>query len=105
MPRGTIRRLITGRGFRGFGFVRTERHNITMLINRMRQEGLVTIDRNTSDKRFVDVTLTDKGRGVLRQAVPVAREVIDQVMLSIAEGDAALLEKTLRVLRQNAHYG
>jgi len=51
------------------------------------------------------VTLTDKGRGVLRQAVPVAREVVDQVMLSIAEGDATLLEKTLRVLRQNAHYG
>jgi len=37
--------------------------------------------------------------------MPVAKEIIDQVMLSIDEGDAALLEKQLRVLRQNAYDG
>ena len=84
-------------------WTQTERHNITALIDRMRKEELVTVECNTSDKRFVDVTLTDKGREVLSKAMPVAREIIDQVMLSITEGDSALLEKPLRVMRQNVN--
>lgn len=83
----------------------TERHNITALVARMKQDRLVTAERNSSDKRLVNITLTDKGREVLSQAMPVAREIVDQMMLSITEGDAALLKEKLRILRQNAHYG
>ena len=75
------------------------------LVNRMRQDGLVAAERNSNNKRFVNVTLTDKGREVLRQAMPAAREIVNQVMASIAERDAILLEKLLRVLRENAHDG
>jgi hypothetical protein len=32
----------------------------------------------------------------------VAKEIVSQVMSSITKGDAALLEKLLRVLKQNA---
>jgi len=53
----------------------------------------------------VNITLTDKGREVLNRAMPVAAEIVDQVMLSIDEGDAIPLENSLRVLRQNAHDG
>jgi len=86
-------------------WTQTERHNITTLINRMRRDGLVAAERNSSDKRFVNVTLTDKGREALNRAMPVAEEIVDQVMSSIDEGDAALLEKHLRTLRQNAYDG
>ena len=86
-------------------WTQTERHNITALIGRMRQDGLVTAERNSSNKRLVNITLTDKGREVLNRAMPVAAEIVDQVMLSIDEGDAALLEKCLRTLRENAHQG
>ena len=86
-------------------WTQTERHNITALINRMKQEGLVVAERNTTNKRLVNITLTDKGREVLMQAMPVASEIVNQVMLSIAEGDTVLLEKTLRLLRQNANDG
>ncbi len=82
-----------------------ERHNITTLIDRMKRDGLVRVERNNRDKRFVSVSLTAKGRKVLKQAMPVAREIVNQVMLSISEGDAVPLEKSLRVLRQNAHDG
>ncbi len=82
-----------------------ERHNITTLVERLKKDGLVTTERNSSDKRFVNVTLTAKGRKVLKQATPVATEIINKVMLSISEGDSILLEKSLRVLRQNAHDG
>ena len=83
----------------------TERHNITALVNRMKQEGLVTAERNSSNKRLVNINLTDKGREALSQARPVAQKVVNQVMLSDTEGDAALLKERLAILRQNAHYG
>jgi DNA-binding MarR family transcriptional regulator len=83
----------------------TERNNITALVSRMKQEGLVTTERNRRDKRLVNIKLTDKGREVLSQAIPVAQEVVNQVMSSITESDAALLKEKLKVLRQNAHQG
>ena len=86
-------------------WTQTERHNITALVGRMRQDGLVITERNSRDKRVVNIKLTDKGREVVMQAMPVAREIVDNVMSSITERDAALLEKRLRVLRQNAHNG
>jgi len=82
-----------------------ERHNITTLVERLKQDGLVRTERRNRDKRFVNVTLTGKGRKVLKQATPVATEIINKVMLSISEGDAIPLEKSLRVLRQNAYDG
>jgi DNA-binding MarR family transcriptional regulator len=86
-------------------WTQTEPHNITALIKRMRQEGLVEAKRDSSNKRYVNVTLTDRGREALKLVTPAAREVIDQVMSSISEGDTVLLEKLLKVLRQNAHHG
>jgi len=82
-----------------------ERHNITTLVRRLERDGLVRAERSNRDKRFVNIILTAKGRKVLKQAIPVAREIVNQVMLSVSEGDSLLLEKSLRVLRQNAHHG
>jgi len=83
----------------------TEPHNVTTQVNRLVRDGLVETERGKRDKRFVNVTLTDRGREVLGQATPVAREIVKQVMLSIGEDNAALLEKQLRVLRRNAENG
>jgi len=81
-------------------WTQTERHNITALVDRMRRDGLVTTEPNSSDKRLVNVTMTDKGREVLSQAMPVARKIVNHVMSSLTEADAALLEKELGVLKQ-----
>ena len=83
----------------------TERNNITTLIDRLKKGGFVRVKRNSLDRRSVNIILTDKGRQDLSRAMPVAREIVNQVMLLITEGDAAPLEKSLRVLRQNAHPG
>ncbi|MFC1988013.1 MarR family winged helix-turn-helix transcriptional regulator [Chloroflexota bacterium] len=83
-------------------WTQTERHNITALIERMKQDGLVTVERNSSNKRFVDITVTDKGRDVLRQVTPLAREIVEHVMSSITKDEAILLGKLLVTLRNNA---
>jgi DNA-binding MarR family transcriptional regulator len=86
-------------------WTQTERHNITALINRMTKEGLVEAKRDSCNKRYVNVALTDKGWEALILAMPVARETVNQIMLSISESDAVLLEKSLRILRGNAQHG
>ncbi len=82
-----------------------ERHNITTLVDRLKRDGLVKTNRNSKDRRVMTVTLTDKGQQVLNEATPVSWEIVKEVMGSFSEDDAALLEKQLRVLRQNAHDG
>ena len=67
-----------------------ERHNITTLADRLKKDGLVRVIRNKKDRRAVNITLTDKGREVLSQSTLAAREIVDQVMLSISEGEAVL---------------
>ena len=82
-----------------------EKHNITTLVERLKLGGLVTTERNSRDKRFVNVILTDKGRKVLKKTMPIAGDIINQAMSSISESDMLLLEQSLQVLRQNAHDG
>jgi len=82
-----------------------ERHNITTLVDRMQQDGLVRTERNNKDKRSVNIILTNEGREALARAVPVAREIVDQVMVSMGERDVTQLVESLNILRQNAHEG
>jgi DNA-binding MarR family transcriptional regulator len=82
-----------------------ERNNITTLVERMEQGGLVRTERDVRDRRFVNVALTEKGRKVLAQAIPVARDIVEQVMSSITEADTIVLKKSLASLRENATRG
>lgn len=53
-----------------------EQHNITTLVDYMRRDGLVISERNSSNKRLVNVTLTDKGRDVLSQSMLVVKMLL-----------------------------
>ena len=80
-----------------------ERNDITMLVDRLERDEFVKTERNEKDRRFVDIKLTDKGRAALNQATPVAKDIISQIMRSISERDAAVLEKLVKTIRQNAY--
>ncbi|MFC1972634.1 MarR family winged helix-turn-helix transcriptional regulator [Chloroflexota bacterium] len=86
-------------------WTQTVLHNITTLVARLKEEGLVSTKRSNKDKRSVKVFLTEKGRTVLKQATPVGRELIDQIMSSITEDDALKLSQMLEILRDNAYDG
>jgi DNA-binding MarR family transcriptional regulator len=83
----------------------TEPHNITTLITRMKEDGFLSADRDERDRRFVRITITDQGREFVRRNMPVAQEIVNQVMSSISQDDARHLEKLLKVIRQNAYNG
>jgi DNA-binding MarR family transcriptional regulator len=86
-------------------WVNRERHNITTLIDRLSRDGLVKTKRDSKDRRSIKITITNKGRKVLDEAKPVAKEIVNQVMSSISEEDATKLEKLAGVLEQNTQRG
>jgi DNA-binding MarR family transcriptional regulator len=71
----------------------------------MKREGLINAGRQTNNKRYVNIELTDKGREVANQAIPIAKEIIEQIMSSMTKDDVALLKDELKIVRQNAHHG
>jgi DNA-binding MarR family transcriptional regulator len=79
----------------------TKRHNITTLVRRMEIEGLVTTGRDEKDKRFEQVTLTDKGRDLFVKANVVAYDLINRVMSGIGKRQVAQLDRILRFLKSN----
>jgi len=82
-----------------------ERHNITTLVSRMKREGLVEVEPSTTDRRSVNIIITEKGKKKLEAAQPVAREIVERVMTSMGERNINSLTKSLGILRQNAHNG
>ena len=82
-----------------------ERHNITTLVERLKRDGFISTERNKRDRRVLNIYLTDKGRQTLKEAIPLSHEIINQVMSSIDKENTWLLEKLLRVLRQNSNKG
>jgi len=86
-------------------WVSRERHNITTLVDRLERDELVRTERSDKDRRSKNVMLTDKGRLVLTENVPTAREIINQTMFSMSESDVALLERLSKTLRKNAYDG
>ena len=83
----------------------TDPNNVTTLINRMEREGLLESRRDEKDKRFVRIKITDKGRAALKEAMPVAQDVIDRLMSSVSSEDALSIEKVLKAIRRNAYDG
>jgi len=81
------------------------RNDITTLVQRLARDGLVVARRSGRDRRLVNVTLADKGRGMLPQLTSVVKEIANQVMLSMTEADTVELEKLMGVLGQNADAG
>ena len=77
--------------------------NITALVTRMQKEGLITYKRSDKDKRVVNITLTEKGRDLLRQANQVAQDIIEQLMKGVNKLKAAQLEKIMLLIQKNIY--
>ena len=82
-------------------FTNTGNNNITMLIDRMKKEGLVTTRRRQSDKRVVNVKLTDSGTEVATKAFELVQEILDRVMSPSDEVDLIAFMKRLNIMNQN----
>lgn len=75
--------------------------NVTGLINRLSDRGLVERRNHPSDRRANTVFLTSKGRAVAKQALEVQRHVIDDTMGALSQADREQLRGLIsRVVAQ-----
>jgi len=79
----------------------TERHNVTGLVERMKKDGLVTTRRDKQDRRLIKISITDKGRALLRETNTVARKIIEQLVRDISQDQVRDAEKILQIFRRN----
>ena len=79
----------------------TKKHNITALVERMKEEKLITTERNKKDKRIVEIIITDKGRQTYKQVSPVARSIVQEMMRDMATSDVRNFEKLLNTIKTN----
>ncbi|MBN2239054.1 MAG: MarR family transcriptional regulator [Dehalococcoidales bacterium] len=82
-----------------------ERHNVTTLVSRMKREGLVEVEPSTTDRRSVNIILTEKGRKKLQEAKPVAQSIVEKVMGPMSERNTNSLMKLLAIIRKSSHEG
>ena len=81
----------------------TERHNITTLIRRMEKSGLVTIKRSKDNQKEVIVTITDKGKKVQKEAVPIAREIVSQLLSSFTNDDLIQMQRICKMMADSTY--
>jgi DNA-binding MarR family transcriptional regulator len=79
----------------------TKKHNITALVDRMKEEGLVTTEWSRTDRRVNNVVLTVKGRDIYEEARPVGRKIIRELMKGLTKTDAVDLERLLDMIKVN----
>jgi len=79
------------------------RANITSLVDRMENAGLVTRTAHSKDRRFNIIKLTSKGKKLFTKVEPHYIEQVHKVMASLDESELkklmAMLEKVRRTLQ------
>lgn len=78
-------------------FLAMDRTTLTAALKPLERRGLITVFADVDDKRCRRVTLTDKGRDLLVEAVPVWRDTHDAVD-AVLETDSEDLRAGLRSL-------
>ena len=79
--------------------------NITRILDKLEQKGLVTRKDNASDRRAFFVHLTPAGEALLEKLVPIAVEVSVEAFKGITPEEAALLTKLLNRVWRNLEPG
>ncbi len=82
-------------------FTNTKKHNITALVQRMKQQNLVTTERSKTDTRIIYIKITDVGREVYEKASPTGRSIMGKVMNGFNQNDINEFERLLTTIKEN----
>lgn len=82
-------------------FTNTKKHNITAVVDRMKEDQLVTTEWSQVDRRVNNVLITDKGKKLYEKANPLARKMIEQLMQGMKESDVEEAQRLFNIIREN----
>jgi len=75
--------------------IATDQSSASVVVQRLVEGGLVTRTPRRDDRRHVELRLTSKGRGLMREAPPPAQETIAKVIASMSVVDRKRFAKLL----------
>jgi DNA-binding MarR family transcriptional regulator len=74
-----------------------DRHNVTRILNLLSKAGFVTRERHPADMRCQRVFLTDEGRTLQTDLVPIVTEFLSEALDGVSKQD---LDEMTRILGQ-----
>ncbi len=75
--------------------------NTTRILDKMEQKELIRRDRDTSDRRAFQVFLTEKGKLLREELLPVAQQLRSKSTIGFAESDIKQLRELLEKFLAN----
>ncbi len=72
--------------------------NLTMVVGNLQKRGLVTRTRSASDKRYYQITITEKGRKLMGQVFPKHLERLVAVMSALSSSEQQTLAELAKKL-------
>ncbi len=78
-----------------------DKSTTTRLVEKMRQDGLLCRNPDPNDRRYVTISLTEKGRALRQQAMQAQRASIEQRLKVIPSSEQKHLKNTLQQLRKH----
>ncbi len=78
----------------------TSRQNIQIVVNRLKEEGLVELVSNPAHKRSARVRLTEKGRGLFQQIELAESRLLQEILTDLSQDELVLTTKCLQKLRE-----
>ncbi|MGL4914441.1 MAG: MarR family winged helix-turn-helix transcriptional regulator [Romboutsia sp.] len=69
--------------------------NITVVINNLEKDGLVTRIRNTEDKRAINISITNKGISIVKEIIPKHTEIINKILNVLDTKEKIILQNIL----------
>lgn len=73
--------------------------NATRLVEKLRQKGLLTREQCDSNRRKVEIEITEKGKALLLELDPVMEKSQQEIMKKLTKAEAATLSTLLDKLR------
>jgi DNA-binding MarR family transcriptional regulator len=81
--------------------MRVEKASLTGVLDAMERRGLIVRERNTEDRRKINITLTAKGRGLKAKVLPYAGKINRKATRGMSEAEAGQLRRLLGKLIEN----
>jgi DNA-binding MarR family transcriptional regulator len=78
----------------------TSRQNIQIVVNRLKEEGLVELTSNPGHKRSAHVCLTEKGRRLFQQIELSEAKLLNDLLVGLSQDELVSTTKCLQKLRQ-----
>jgi DNA-binding MarR family transcriptional regulator len=77
-------------------------NSITLILDRMEKSGLVIRTKHVTDRRSLNIEMTEKGAEVLRQGVEVGWKIIQGILGGLSAEEIEALSDSLEKLRRRA---